>query len=110
MQRGQHHLNQRSGPAGESTLWANEKGDDDFTETGETCCSAVRGSTPAERFYYVVNFFQLMLPACYLMFDCGDFFAARCFGMKWNHIVIWHAVFWLFSRNVPYLLNFSVPL
>ena len=30
--------------------------------------------------------------------------------VKWNHIVIWHAVFWLFSRNVPYLLNFSVPL
>ena len=22
----------------------------------------------------------------------------------------WHAVFWLFSTNVPYLLNFSVPL
>ena len=31
-------------------------------------------------------------------------------AVKWNHIVIWHAVFWLFSRNVQYLLNFSVPL
>ena len=30
--------------------------------------------------------------------------------MKWNHIVIWHAVFWLFFRNMPYLLNFSLPL
>ena len=31
-------------------------------------------------------------------------------ALKRNHIVIWHGVFWLFSRNVPYLLNFSVPL
>ena len=31
--------------------------------------------------------------------------------VKWNHIVIWHAVFCLFFRNVPYLLNFlSTPL
>ena len=30
--------------------------------------------------------------------------------LKWNHIVIWQTVFRLFSRNVPYLLNFSVPL
>ena len=32
------------------------------------------------------------------------------FSVKWDHIVIWHAVFGLFSRNVPYLLNFSEPL
>ena len=31
-------------------------------------------------------------------------------SVKWNHIVIWHAVFWLFFRNMPYLLNFSLPL
>ena len=39
-----------------------------------------------------------------------DKFEADHIRLKWNHIVIWHAVFWLFSRNVPYLLNFSVPL
>ena len=30
--------------------------------------------------------------------------------LKWNHIVIWHAVFWLLFRNTRYLLNFSLPL
>jgi hypothetical protein len=41
----------------------------------------------------------------------GTLIAARIVVcLKWNHIVIWHAVFWLFSRNMPYLLNFSVPL
>ena len=30
--------------------------------------------------------------------------------VKWNHIVIWHAAFWLLFRKMPYLLNFSQPL
>ena len=30
--------------------------------------------------------------------------------LKWNHIVVWHAIFWLFFRNMQYLLNFGLPL
>jgi hypothetical protein len=36
--------------------------------------------------------------------------SSRAAKVKWNHIVVWHAVFWLFFRNMPYLLNFSLPL
>ena len=31
-------------------------------------------------------------------------------ALKWNHIVVWHAVFCLFFRNELNLLNFSLPL
>ena len=38
--------------------------------------------------------------------DAGD----ALLQLKWNHSLVLHAVFWLFSRNVLYLLNFSLPL
>ena len=44
--------------------------------------------------------------------NCAGAEGFKAFGdapgnVKWNHIVVSHAVFWLFFRNMPNLLNFS---